>query len=198
MNSGQTSQIGRAGALKTGVSAAPKVRRRRQRGAEIMEFTLVLLPFLAMLYLLFDASWAIFAKATLQYAVRTGVRQGITITGAQATTVGETQTQMVKDAVQANALGLLAGTTGRAYIQVHYWAQDAKSATGVTDVSTQSNGNNPGNIMQVEVVNFPLGALVPRIYSWKQAIDKSPSTLNVVSADEIEPSGDIPPIGTAP
>ena len=87
--------------------AEASARKSSRRGAETMEFTLVLLPLLAMLLVIIDASWAIFAKSTLQYAVRTGVRYGITVTGTQATAAGETLTQMVKATVQSNALGLL-------------------------------------------------------------------------------------------
>ncbi len=173
-------------------------KRKGRRGSEPIEFTLVLLPLLAILFVLVDASWAIFAKSTLMYAVRTGVRVGITITGTQATAANETLTQMVKDTVQANAQGFLKGTTGRAYIQVHYFAQDSTSSTGLTDVSSQPNGNAPGNVMQVSVSNFPLPGLVPRIYSWLTKADTSATNLNAVSADRIEPSGDTPPIGVAP
>lgn len=163
-----------------------------------MEFTLVLLPLLAILFLLIDVSWAIFAKSTIIYAVRTGVRTGITITGTQATAAGETLTQMVKATVQANSLGFLNGATGLSYIKVHYFEQDSTSSTGLTDVSTSSTGNVPGNLMQVSVTNFPLPGLVPRIYYWLTAVDKSSSYLSAVSADKIEPTGDMPPIGTAP
>jgi Flp pilus assembly protein TadG len=180
------------------MSGRAKTRRDAQRGAEMMEFTLVLLPYLAILFVLFDASWAIFAKATLQYAVRTGVRYGVTVTGTQASAAGETLTQMVKGVVQGNAIGLLQGTSGLAYIQVHYWAEDPASGTGVTDVSGNLNGNQPGNIMQVSVSNYPLPGLLPRFYSWLTSPDKSTSKLSVVSADLIEPSGDVPPIGSAP
>jgi len=173
-------------------------RARGKRGSEIVEFTLVMLPLLSILFVLLDASWAIFAKATLQQAARVGVRTGITITGTQATAAGESLTDMVKDTVQANALGLLAGTTGRSYIKVHYYAQDSTSATGVSDVSTDTNGNDPGNIMQVSVVSFPLVPLLPHIFSWATAPNRNPTVLNVASADRIEPSGDVPPIGTAP
>jgi len=173
-------------------------RRRDRRGTELIEFTFVLLPLLSILFLLIDVSWAIFAKSTIIYAVRTSVRYGITITGTQATTAGETLTQMVKDSVQANALGFLNGTTGRSYIQVHYFKQDSSSSTGLTDVSTVASGNSPGNLMQVSVTSFPLPGLVARVYYWLTAVDKTPAYLSAVSADKIEPSGDIPPIGTAP
>ncbi len=181
-------------------------RRRRQRGADVIEFIYVLLPLLAMIMVIFDASWGIFIKATLQYAVRTGVRDGITITGTQATAASSNLTAMVKSDVQAHSLGLLNGATGLSYIQVHYLQQNSGSSTGVTDVSTctavttgcPTIGNYPGNIMQVEVVSYPLSALSVRLYSWATAAQNSPTNMNVVSADEIEPSGDVPPIGTAP
>ncbi|MBS1856021.1 MAG: pilus assembly protein [Acidobacteria bacterium] len=175
--------------------AAPK---RRRRGSETIEFALSLIPYLAVITVLCDASWSIFVKATLQSAVRNGVRTGITITGTQATAASETLTQMVKDVVQNTALGLLSGTSGRAYIQVHYLAQDSSSPSGVTDVSTQANGNAPGNLMQVSVSAYPVGALMPRIYGLFIPVDNNPALITVVSADRIEPSGDVPPIGTAP
>lgn len=173
-------------------------RKSRLRGGELIEFTLVLLPLFLILSVLVDASWAIFAKSSMMYAVRTGVRAGITITGTQTTAANETLTQMVKDIVQQNANGFLNGTTGRSYIQVHYFAQDSTSPTGLTDVSTQANGNAPGNLMQVSVNRFPLPALVARIYGLFTPVDKNPSNLSAVSADRIEPSGDVPPIGAAP
>jgi Flp pilus assembly protein TadG len=163
-----------------------------------VEFTLVLVPLLSILFVLVDISWAIFAKSTIMYAVRTAVRKGITITGTQATAAGETLTQMVKDSVQANSLGFLNGTTNRSYIQVHYFEQDSSSSTGLTDVSTLATGNAPGNLMQVSVTDFPLPGLVSRIYYLLTSVDKSASNLSAVSADRIEPSGDTPPIGTAP
>jgi Flp pilus assembly protein TadG len=165
---------------------------------EALEFAFALIPWLAIVAVTCDASWAIFAKATLQYAVREGVRTGITITGTQASQAGATLTQMVKDNVQKSALGLLNGTSGRAYIQVHYLAQDSTSATGVSDVSSQPNGNWSPNVMQVSVNNYPVGAIIPRIYSLFMPVDKNPAVVNVASADRIEPSNDIPPIGVAP
>lgn len=174
-------------------------RRSRTGGAEMLEFTLVFLPLLALILALLDIGWAVFAKSTLQYAVRVAVRKGITITGAQATLANSDLTTMVKDTVQANSLGLLAGSSGRAKIQVHYFLPPPQGSNSApTDVSTQSNGNVPLNIMQVQVVNFSLGPLTPRIYSWNQAADKTPSTINVAAVDQIEPSRDVPPIGTAP
>jgi Flp pilus assembly protein TadG len=172
--------------------------RKRRRGTETIEFALAFIPYFAILGVLCDASWSIFVKATLQYAVRAAVRKGITITGTQATAASESLTDMVKDTVQGSALGFLNGTSGRAYIQVHYLAEDSSSPTGVSDVSTQTNGNAPGNLMQVSISSYPVGALLPRIYSLFTPVDKNPAMVSVFSADRIEPSGDVPAIGTAP
>jgi Flp pilus assembly protein TadG len=174
-------------------------RERRQKGAEMLEFTLAFLPLIIMVFVLLDVAWAVFAKATLQYAVRTGVRRGITLTGTQATAAGGCLTDIVKTTVQNSSLGLLSGSSGLAKIKVNYFQPPAaSSSSAATDVSNKSYGNTPNNIMQVSVQNFSLAALLPRIYGWRTAVDSSATTINAASADLIEPSRDVPCIGTAP
>jgi Flp pilus assembly protein TadG len=175
-------------------------RARRTRGAELLEFTFVFLPLLAMTTVLLDTAWAVFVKATLQYAVRAAVRSGITITGTQATAAGSDLTTMVKGIVQSKSLGLLSGSTGLAKIKVHYFQPPAPGSTAAAvDVSTQASGNTPLYIMQVSVEGYSLAALLPRVYSWKPGgVDKNATVLNVKAADLIEPSRDVPPIGVAP
>ena len=163
----------------------------------MLEFTLVFMPMLTMILVLMDISWAVFAKSTLEYAVRTGVRTGITITGTQAAAAGGCLTDVVKAKVQASALGLLAGSSGLGKIKVHYYLPSGTSAAA-TDVSTLSDGNKPLNIMQVTIEGFTLRALVPRIWSWGQSADASASAIYAGSADLIEASRDVPCIGTAP
>ena len=177
-------------------------RRRafRSRGAEPLEFTLVLLPMLAMVTVLLDTSWAVYAKSTLQRAVRIGVRTGITLT-ASLMAQGACLTDTVKSTVQANAMGLLHGSSGLALIKVHYFQPPTPGSTSAaTDVSTQSNGDQSGNIMQVSVENYSLAPLLPRIYNWQTKADNNPLVFSVCSADLIETasSTDRPCIGTAP
>jgi Flp pilus assembly protein TadG len=172
---------------------------KRRNGAEFLEFTLALLPMLMMIFVLLDASWAIFVKSTLAYAVRSGVRVGITITGTQATAAGSDMTAIVKATVQSNAMGLLAGSAGLAKIKVNYLQPPAAgSAAAAVDVSAQTNGNNPLNIMQVSIQGFSLGPLIPRLFGLRTPVDKSSTTIAAVAADLIEPSRDPAPIGTAP
>lgn len=172
-------------------------RHRGRKGSELVEFTFCFLPLLMMVFLLMDVSWAIFVKSSLQYAVRAGVRYGVTVTGTQA---GNSDlTTLVKSVVQNNSLGLLSGSTGLAKIKVNYLQPPAPGSTAAaTDVSNQSYGNTPGNIMQVSIQGFSLIPLAPRIFSWKQAADGSSTVIAAVAADVIEPSNDVPAIGTAP
>ena len=177
------------------------MRKRNQaknrKGAELLEFTFALLPLLMMIFLLLDASWAIFVKSTFAYAVRAGVRQGITITGTQA--AGTDLTTMIKAIVQQNSLGLLNGAAGLAKIKVNYFQPPAPGSNAAAlDVSTQANGNNPLNILQVSVQGYSLGGLVPRLFGLRAAPDESSSNIVAVAADLIEPSRDPPAIGTAP
>jgi len=150
-----------------------------------------------MLSVLIATSYAMWCRSTLAYAVRSGVRYGITVTGTQATAAGSNLTAMVKSYVVASSAGLLSGTS---LIQVHYYAPCTTSSTGLCDVSSQSNGDAPGNLMQVSISNYPL-TFMPRILGWFRSsttIESTPLMLSAVSADEIEPSNDVPPIGTAP
>ena len=174
-------------------------KSKRRRGAELLEFTFTLLPLMMMIIVLLDASWAIFVKSTLAFAVRSGVRLGITITGTQATAAGSDLTTMVKANVQSNALGRLAGPAGLAKIKVNYLQPPATGSTAAAvDVSGNSDGNNPLNIMEVSIQGFSLKALIPRFFSWKTAVDNSSTSISAVAADLIEPSRDPPPIGAAP
>src|ERR1039457_5523289 len=149
-------------------------KSKRRRGAEVLEFTFAFLPLMLMIIVLLDASWAIFVKSTLAFAVRSGVRLGITITGTQATAAGSDLTSMVKANVQSNSLGLLSGATGLAKIKVNYLQPPAPGSTSAAvDVSGHSGGNTPLNIMQVSIPGYSLKPLIPRFFSWKTAIDNS-------------------------
>lgn len=155
---------------------------------------------MAFTTVLADTAWAIWAKATLQRAVRLGVRAGVTLT-AQQMANGACLTDTVKGVVQGYAFGLLNGSSGLALIKVNYLQPPAPgSNAAATDVSGQANGDQGGNIMQVSVQNFNLVPLMPRITSWKTAPDRNPMIFSVSSADVIEPSGaySAPCIGTAP
>ena len=164
----------------------------------MLEFTFALLPLLVMTLVLLDAAWAIFVKSTLAYAVRTGVRTGITITGTQATAAGSDLTSMVKHSVQASAQGLLGKLpTDPKWqtIKVHYYQPLAASTQ---DVSTDPNPAKPGYIMMVSIQGYSIHPLAPRIFGWSTGVDNSGISVGAIAADLIEPSRDLPPKGVAP
>jgi Flp pilus assembly protein TadG len=170
----------------------------RQKGAELIEFTLALLPMLVIVLVLLDTAWAIFAKSSLQYAVRMATRRGVTLT-AQQLSSGQCLTQVVKSTVQQYSFGMLTGDSNLSLIKVNYFKPPAADSTDpVTDVSAQPDGNTPGNVMQVSVQGFSLLPLAPRLFSWKDKPERNPLLISVYAADRIEPSRNPPCMGTAP
>ena len=149
-----------------------------------------------MTMLVVDTAWVVFGEATLQEAVKIAVRQGVTLTASQVST---DLTSTVKGIVQAHAAGLLNGSTSSTnygYIKVHYF----NGQNPTQDVSNQTWGNYPGNIMQVSVENYSLNPLIVRLFALQGKPDNNPLIITVYSADEIEPMSlsQIPPIGSAP
>lgn len=178
-----------------------RLRKDRRKGAEMLEFTFVFLPMLCMILVFLDIAWAIFAKSTLNYAVRAGLRYGITITGTQATAANSDLAAMTKARVQQNAVGLLAGSSGLSKIKIHFYSPPATGTNAApTQVDASSDANKPLNIMQVSVEGFSLSPLAPRIFGWRDrsAPDKAASAIAATSYDMIEPSRDVPPKGTVP
>ena len=186
--------------VETAKSASRRATRGRgRRGSELLEFSLVVLPLLAMMTVLVDTAWAIFAESTLQRAVRIGVRTGVTLTASSSliTTYGDLTTA-VKNVVKSNSFGLL-NASGITKVKVNYLQPPPPNSTAAaTDVSGQSNGDAGGNIMKVSVQGFSLNPLMPRIYGGTTPIDNAALIISVNSADIIEPSRNPPPIGTAP
>jgi Flp pilus assembly protein TadG len=185
----------------------PGKRRQCSRGSQVLEFTFCFLPLLAMTTVLLDTAWAVMAKATIQRAVRVGVRTGITLTASSPQITAGGLTGTVKGIVQSNSLGLLNGATGLTYIKVNYYAPPATgSSSPVSDVSTcaavsvscPTLADVGGNIMQVSVQGLVIPSLIPRVFGGNGAVDNNPTTVTVYSADLIEPHDNPPAVGTAP
>jgi Flp pilus assembly protein TadG len=149
--------------------------RRREKGSELVEFSLVLLPLLAIVFLTVDAAWMIFAKASLQFGVREGVRYAVT----SQTAPGLGQDASIRSVVQQNSFGFLNGADGAAKISISYY-------NPVTLVAT--NLNVGGNVVQVSVSGVQVNPLAP---VWRGT---DPLQISVLSTDVMEGSpGGIPP-----
>jgi hypothetical protein len=178
--------------------AQASMRRKKRRGAELLEFALTFIPLLAMFIVCVDIAWAVFAKSGLQRAVRVAVRAGVTLS-APDMQAGACLADTVKTRVQQESLGLLRGTAGRNLIKVRFFQPPLPdSNTPIVDVTSQSLGNAPGNIMEISVEGFSVVPLMPRIFPGTLGADNSPLAVTVSSADRIEPTRSPPCKGVAP
>ncbi len=141
-------------------SKRPNERRRRQRGQELLEFSLVLVPMFALTFVFMDIAWGLYNKAAIEAAVRVGCRYGITNhipDPYQPSLCGSspTLTDCIGQHVIHSAPGVLSGATivpqgstcGSAKcVVVSYFAPSGVLATGLL--------NQGGNIIQVQVTGF--------------------------------------------
>ncbi len=150
--------------------------RSGKAGAELVEFSLVMIPLFSILFLVIDLSWMLFARATLQYAVREGVRYAVT----GQTISGMGQDNSIRSVVQQYSMGLLAGTSGAAKISIAYFDPNNNL------VATSSNAG--GNLVQVSVTGVNILPMAPLLHS------ASPLSMAAVSSDVVESSpGGVPP-----
>ena len=122
-------------------------RKSSQRGAEIIEVTLIAVPLFGLTFLLLDLSMAICLRSTFQHAVREGVRYAIT--GANDT--GPCQDDSIKAVGKKNALGFLNSSAASAKIHVRFI--DPVDGTVAT--------NSYGNIVEVSVEAYQYAPLAP-------------------------------------
>jgi Flp pilus assembly protein TadG len=154
-------------------------RESFDEGSEIVEFGLVIIPMLAIVFLIMNVGWIIFAKASLQQAVREGVRFGVT---GQVTTGQAGVSSSIRQVVQQYSGGFVSAANAQSKISIQYFSpQTLSPITGVTSCVG-------GNIVTVTISNIsvsPLAALL---------ISPAPLSLGATSSDvmESDPNG-IPP-----
>ena len=112
-------------------------RRRKQRGAELLEVALILGPLFGITFMLLDLSMVLFLRVTFQNAVRDGVRYAITGRNSP----GPCQDDSIKAVVKKSALGFLNSTAAASKIHVHF----INPATGAVA------NNAYGNIVEISV-----------------------------------------------
>jgi Flp pilus assembly protein TadG len=133
-------------------------RRITSSGAQWIELAFTLLPFFAIITGFFDVSFVLFSWSTIQNAAREGCRYAITFqtappTGATWTCNGH-QDNCIENDVAANSMGLV--TVAGGLINVNYYTQ----AAATTPIASP-NGNVPGNIVEVSIINYPLNWMIP-------------------------------------
>jgi Flp pilus assembly protein TadG len=158
--------------LQRKLHASPR-RRARQSGSVLVEFSLVILPLMAMMFLLLDTAWLFFAKSSMEEAVREAVRAGIT-GKLQTGTTGLTAS--MRKVAQYYAPTFLTPSNVSSLVNVNYYAP--------TDLSTSLSGcsaTNGGNVVRVSISGLSLVPLAPL---WRSPAAIS---LSATAADVMEP-----------
>ena len=116
----------------------------REDGSDLIEFSLVMIPLFMFVFAILCVSWFIFAKASLQHAVREGCRYAVT---------GQAISD-IQDRVLQNAVGVPGMTAKK--VQVQYFAQ-----SNLSTPLTGSTANAGGNLVEVSVSGITVNPLGP-------------------------------------
>jgi Flp pilus assembly protein TadG len=147
---------------------------KSEKGSEIIEFGLVIVPLLAFVLLIADIAWVLFAQSSLQYAASEGVRYAVT----SQTMTGMGQDASIRTVVISHGFGFVTNATS-SNIAINYYNPSTLAAT---------NSNAGGNVVEIVIggVNvYPLGPI------WRS---KAAMVLTARSSDVMEASpGGIPP-----
>ena len=151
-------------------------RTEQQRGTALVEFSLVVVPTLVLVFMLVNLAWVLFGWACLQSAVREGVRYGIT---------GPVQTGMdsaIKTFVTTMSVGFI-NSNNNPTINVQYY-----SPTTYTEVTGQAGATQAGNVLKV-TATISLKSLLPAWSSGPKfggTFSAWTPTLSAASADVLE------------
>jgi Flp pilus assembly protein TadG len=146
----------------------PKAGFRSRRGSSVLEFALVSVLFLSIVFVTFNFFFWVYAKAALHNAVREGVRYAIT--GRTKPSMG--QDNAIKSVVADNAFGLLSSPSDAAKISVDYYSADG---------SGTSADNSAGNIVMISVRGYTPPTIAP-VFGFSL-----PIRLTVRAIDKVEP-----------
>jgi Flp pilus assembly protein TadG len=123
----------------------------------MVETSFSLLLFLGFIFLIIDLSMGIFMKATLQNAVRAGVRYAVT----SQTSGSLGQVASIKQIVQNQAMGFLSASDLTNYVNVTFYSVSSNPPALVTGVGS----NAAGNLVIVSVNAWPFTPLAPVLHS---------------------------------
>jgi Flp pilus assembly protein TadG len=157
----------------------PATRRSaRQRGNAMLETALVFVPMMVMFFGIIDVSMVVFLQSTLMSASREGTRFAITFRSTyNGTSCATSQATCITSVVQTNAFGFLAGAKSNLITVNYYTANNLSTPVETCNAGTctqngtlpqtLANGtvvsyvNQPGNIVEVVIANYPWNWLFP-------------------------------------
>ncbi len=120
----------------TGTPAGKSKRKRGQGGTALVEFTLVLLPLLAFMFMTLDLAWLIFGWASIQEGVREGVRFAVT---GRVLSGYACQDASIRAIIQETSLGFVNASNSSSVINIQYYLPT--TLTPVSGVGSNAGGN---------------------------------------------------------
>ena len=140
-------------------SAQRRRGRNSESGSATVEFGLVILPLLAILFMTVDISWIIFASACIQEGAREGVRYAVTGSGIGETTLDNS----VKSVVKQYSFGFVQASN----ISVDYYPPTGYSAAGTpASIDGTAQATAVGNIVKVTIQGVSIGNFGPLFRAW--------------------------------
>ena len=143
----------------------------------MVEMALIFLPMLVMFFGILDVSMVVFLQNTLMHATREGARFAMTYSPSyNSNSCAGSQAGCIQQVVQDNGFGFLSGTNASHITVNYYTANDLTNPVMVCTTTcaltghlpqTLSNGtvvsyaNQPGNVVEVVVSNYPWNWLFP-------------------------------------
>jgi Flp pilus assembly protein TadG len=144
----------------------------------MVEAAVTIIPMFAMFIGMVDVSLVVFLQSTLTHATREAARFAITFGSTyNGASCASSQAKCIVQAVQTNGFGFLSGTKGNLVAVNYYTANDLSNPVMVCNSTsctlrgtlpqTLSNGkvvnyaNQPGNVVEVAVSNYPWTWLLP-------------------------------------
>ncbi len=124
--------------------------RSRRRGSDMVESMVMLLPLMALVFLVIDTSYAIFVQATLQFAAQAAAN-----VVSQGATNGVSQLALVNSTLQQQSLGL--SQSSNATVAVSF---STAASPGTALSSGVANRNAYGNIVSVSLT-YQFSPLAP-------------------------------------
>ena len=152
--------------------------RRGESGSSLIEFSMVILPLFALLFLMLDVAWALFVKACMLESVREAVRAGITGQVQSGTSLNAS----IQQAAQRYSFGFINSRNVSSVLTINYY-----SPTNTNTALSGCGATTGGNVLQVSINGYSLVPLAPL---WRSA---TPLTLSVSSSDVMEPGSNVCP-----
>jgi Flp pilus assembly protein TadG len=195
---------------------APRSGRNRfssRRGNTIVEFSLCFLPLIAIFLGIADISFAVFLRAMLESAVRDGANYASTYNATLSGSTCNSMSTCIRDLVRRNSLGFLSTDATAGLTTVRYYAPN-NLTTPITSANCDPSGaillpfvngstaselqrplryvNQPGNIVEVRVTDFPWNWMAPIPGFWSSTQIRMSASASVV-LPSLPNGGSVPP-----